>query len=921
MEIFLIGLILIGVGSVVWSWVARRSATWAGWLSALAPLGIFVWLLSQASLVADGQVPSWSLAWVPELGVTLDFRLTGPGLLLAMLITGVGGLILIYGGGYFRGSQQAAPFFGFVQIFMLAMLGVATSDNLLLLFIFWELTSLASYLLIGLSHAQYKARQSALRALLVTGAGGLALLAAILLLGAVGGSFSLAALQEGGEAIRQSPLYLPILVLVILGAFTKSAQVPFHFWLPDAMVAPTPVSAYLHSATMVKAGVFLLAILSPVLGGTPVWHDILTCVGALTMLLGSLLALAQTDLKRLLAYSTMSALGTMVMLLGMGTSLAVTAVMVFLVVHALYKAPLFMIAGVVDKATGTRDIDQLRGLARQMPLLAAVAACAAFSMSGLPPFIGFIGKELLYEAQMHPSPYSYLVTALGFVANAINVTVALKVGISPFLRRGSLPPINPKARSVSLFAGPILLATTGAVVGLFPYLLGERLIQSAVRDLLGEAAPVYLKLWHGFTPILLISFLTLVAGVVLYIQRRRVRALVLGVLHRLPMTASEVFDIGWARGISGAGAVTRFFQHGNLRLYIIVIFAALSVLILGVLVATPWSVGFDPGSLRLVPVGVAVLMAFSAVIALRSQSSVMAILAMGGVGFGVALLFGVFGAPDLALTQILVEMLTLVLFALVIRLLPKIREMSSPVRRRTDALIAIGVGVAVTLALLATSSSPIPQPERISEEMAVRSLPEAHGRNIVNVILVDFRALDTLGEACVLVLASLGVSAMLLGSGRRNVLADRAVATPIFQAASRWVSPLLIFISLVLLIRGHNEPGGGFIGGLVAAAGLLMQRLATARATYHSERRPLLFILTGLVVIVASTLPILIPREIFMQGVWFGSIWLPIVGMTKIGTPFIFDIGIYLVVIGVCLLILTRLLRGETLKHPALGEN
>lgn len=917
MGFFLLGLVGVGLGCVVWAQVARRWTALAGILSSLMPGAIFIWLVAKAPGIAQGQVLSWTLEWVPQMGVSLSFRLDGPSLLLAMLITGIGTLILIYGGGYFKGSPQAVPFFGFVQLFMLAMLGVAASDNLLLLFIFWELTSLASYLLIGLSHAQMDARKSALRALLVTGAGGLALMVAILMMGALEGSFSLTELQANSSAIRESVLYPAILGLTLFGAFTKSAQVPFHFWLPDAMVAPTPVSAYLHSATMVKAGVFLLAILNPVLGGTAAWHDILTLFGALTMLFGSVCALAQTDLKRLLAYSTMSALGTLVMLLGMGTDLAVTAAMVFLVVHALYKAPLFMIAGVVDKATGTRDIDQLRGLGRQMPILAVVAAFAAFSMSGVPPFIGFIGKELLYEAEMHASRYSLLIMCLGFAANAINVTVALKVGISPFLSRGTNPEINPKARKLSLLVGPMILALAGALFGVFPALLGEGLINAAVRDIVNQPTDIHLQLWHGFTLLLGISVFTVVVGVVLYLFRRKVRGVVRLVLHRAPATASEIFDAGLAKSIEFAGATTKLIQHGNLRLYIVMMLACLMGLIVASLVTTHWAIGFAGESLRFVPSGVALLMAASAIVAIRSRSSVMAILAMGGVGFGVALLFGLFGAPDLALTQVLVETLTLVLFALVLRLLPKIRDYSSSARRKSDAVIAIAAGVAVTLALLAASQAPIPQDERISEEMAARSVPEAHGKNIVNVILVDFRALDTMGEACVLVIAALGVSGLLLGTGRRNTLAEQAVATPLFRTAARWLMPLLMIISVILLFRGHNEPGGGFIGGLVAGAGLFLNRLTCPQRTYHTERKPLILMIAGLLGIAASTLPFVFPRVTFMQGVWGGSLWLPLVGHTKFGTPFLFDAGVYLIVIGVTLLILTRILRGETLRRSA----
>lgn len=884
----------------------------AGWLSALAPAGIFAWLLSQTAKVGGGEALAWSAQWVPQLGVTLGFTLDGPGMLLSMLVSGIGMLILIYGGGYFKGSPQAVPFFAFVQLFMLAMLGVASSDNLLLLFVFWELTSLASYLLIGLNHSLADARRSALRALLVTGAGGLALLMAVLLLGAAGGSFNLSELLTKGEVIRASGFYPAIFILVALAAFTKSAQFPFHFWLPEAMAAPTPVSAYLHSATMVKAGIFLLAKLNPILGGTALWHDTLTLFGVTTMLLGSFWALGQTDLKRLLAYSTMSALGTLVMLLGMGTNLAVTAAMVFLVVHALYKAPLFMIAGVVDKATGTRDIDLLQGLGRQMPLLAVMAAFAAFSMSGVPPFIGFIGKELLYEAGMQASRYSLLITCMGFAANAVNVAVAMKVGISPFLSRGEAPVVNPKARKFSLLIGPSLLTLAGAAFGLFPALLGENFISAAVRDIVLHPVGVDLKLWHGFTLLLGISVATILVGVILNFYRIQVRAAVRYLLEKPPMTAAQLFDASLARVIHFAGAATRLVQNGSLRNYIAMLLGTLVILIGAALMTTKWGIGFNTANLHATPIGIALLMVASSVVAITSRSAVMVVLAMGGVGFGVALLFGVFGAPDLALTQVLVETLTLALFALILRFLPEIRRLSSPSRRRSDLLIAGAAGIAVTLALLAAANSPIPQEERISHAMATRSFPEAHGKNVVNVILVDFRALDTMGEATVLAIAALGVGGLLLGSGRGERRFLQAVATPPMQVAAKYLTPLLIFMSAILLFRGHNEPGGGFIGGLVAGAGIILRRLACIGGKIPSERGPFVLIASGLLVIVVSTLPAVFPRAVFMQGVWGGSLWLPIVGQTKFGTPFLFDIGVYSVVIGVTYLILTRLLRSES---------
>lgn len=914
MELYLFGLIALAFGAFAWPWMAKRNTKLTGWLAAVIPTLLFIWLLVQVNPVSAGLLPAWSGEWVPELGVSLDFKLDGPGLLLSLLISGIGALVLIYGGAYLTGSTQAPPFFAFVQIFMFAMLGVSASDNLLLLFVFWELTSIASYFLIGLAHSEASARKSALRALLITGAGGLALLAGILLLGEAGGTFSISELQKRSAIVQADSRYTAILILVLLGAFTKSAQFPFHFWLPDAMAAPTPVSAYLHSATMVKAGVFLLAKLTPVLSGTILWHETLTVIGSLTMFFGALFALAQSDIKRLLAYSTMSALGTLVLLLGIGTELAIKAAMVFLVVHALYKAPLFMIAGIVDKAAGTRDVTLLEGLGRRLPSVAVAAALAAFSMSGVPPLIGFIGKELLYEAQTNADSYSSLITVLGFAANAINVAVALKVGFSPFRGSQNALAFNSKAKQRSLLLGPLLLSLMGLWVGLFPSFLSSGLINPATRDIVGIPIEADLKLWHGFNFVLLLGALTVVVGFLVYWFWDQTNRGMTKVFDRIPFMSSKMFDTGVYRMVKIAGQVTQFFQHGNLRLYLVVLLLSFTALLGLGLSQANWTIFSNDSPVRFVPLAISVLTACAGIAAIRSKSTIMAILAMGGVGYGTALLFALFGAPDLALTQVLVETLTLVLFSLVIRQLPPLEKvsLSTPQRRYSDLGIAVVAGTALTLALLAVRAGAIPMPERISAEMATRSLPEAHGKNVVNVILVDFRALDTMGEICVLAIAALGVAGLLLGPKRRNRQAEFVIATPLFRVAMAWITPLLMGMAIFLLFRGHNEPGGGFIGGLVAGASLMLRRMSNPTHAFHSGRLPLIWISLGLLTAFLSTLPSILLGETFMKGVWVGSLWLPLVGNTKFGTPFLFDIGVFLVVVGVCLLILTRLMRNET---------
>ncbi len=914
MGIYIGALVALAVGAVVWPQVARNHARWAGWLSSVVPLVLAGCLVSLVGTVGEGSLPQWQWAWVPEMEVGLDFQLDGVSLLLAILVAGIGGLILIYGGGYLAGTKEVVPFFGFIHLFMLAMLGVVAADHLLVLFVFWELTSLTSYLLIGLAHEVADSRKAALRALLVTGIGGVAMLAGFIMLAESAGTWRISEMSRQAGAVLASPSAGWIFGLILLGALTKSAQVPFHFWLPGAMTAPTPVSAYLHSATMVKAGIFLLAKLSPVFGAWPAWGGILMPVGAVTMLTGSLLALAQTDLKKLLAYSTMSALGTLVLLLGIGTELAVQAAMVFLVVHALYKASLFMVVGVVDKATGTRDITVLHGLGKQMPLVALAAGLAAFSMSGVPPFIGFIGKELLYEAKVQAQAAGPVIIFCGFAANAINVAIALKVGFSPFVRRGEVPTINPKAKQTALLAGPLLLALLGVVIGVWPDLIGRDLIRAAVRDVTGSSTEVKLKLWHGFNMVLLLSAVTVAVGGVVYGFRTRVRATVATMLGRAPTQAAKLFDSGVAQVVSGAGMATRVFQHGNLRGYFLIMLASVAVMAgLAVMSDAAW-VWPEFTSLRLVPTGICLMMLAATVMAVRAKSGMTALLALGGVGYGIALLYALFGAPDLSLTQVLVETLTLVMFAFVMRKLPPIRELSGSKRRWVDGMVAVAAGLAVTIGLLAANA--VPAEDRISETMSATSYTEANGKNVVNVILVDFRALDTLGEITVLAIAALGVAALLYGQPSERP--GKVEVSALYRASVRWLSPLLVGLSILLLVRGHNEPGGGFIGGLVIAAAAVLRQLGESGplASPKFPTRPLVAL--GLAVSAISALPAVVLGRTFMQGVWFGEIYLPLVGVTKLGTPFIFDIGVYLVVFGVARWILTSILESRDLEsEPA----
>ncbi len=487
-----------------------------GWIIALLPLGLTIYFSSFTKSIANSEVITHNYEWIPSLGVTLSFYLDGLSLTFAMLISGIGTLVMVYAGGYLSGHAQLGRFYLFMLMFMASMLGLVLSNNVISLFVFWELTSLSSYFLIGFDHDREKARSSALQALVVTGLGGLGLLAGMLLLAQVGGSFEISRLFGQGEMVHNHGLYLPILILILAGAFTKSAQVPFHFWLPNAMEAPTPVSAYLHSATMVKAGVYLLARLSPVLGGTDTWIYAVTTFGGLTMLVGAGLALQQTDLKRILAYSTVSVLGLLTMLLGLGTSIAVEAAMVYLLAHALYKGSLFLVAGALDHETGAREVNNLSGLLRRMPITAMASLLAAISMAGLPPLLGFIGKEMLYEATMHGPLNTFLVTGVTLVSSVFLLTVAIIAGIKPFIGKLSTTPKDPHEAPSSIWLGPALLAGLGLLLGLLPGVANKSLISPAVSGILMQPTDLKLTLWHGLNPSLFLSLLTLVGGLTVY---------------------------------------------------------------------------------------------------------------------------------------------------------------------------------------------------------------------------------------------------------------------------------------------------------------------------------------------------------------------------------------------------------------------
>ncbi|HVL87872.1 MAG TPA: putative monovalent cation/H+ antiporter subunit A [Candidatus Thermoplasmatota archaeon] len=729
----------------------------AAWVAALLPAFLFVdYLLVLEPLVAGASVVQ-TIPFLPQLDVAFSFRLDGLSLLFALLITGVGVLVLLYAGAYMDGDPRTGRLLGLLLLFMGSMLGLVLSDNAVGLFVFWELTSLTSFLLIGFHQENQHARTMALQALFVTAGGGLALLAGLVLLTVVVGSGELSVMAASGEAIRAHAWYLPALALVLAGAFTKSAQFPFHFWLPGAMTAPTPVSAYLHSATMVKAGVYLLARLHPGLGGTPAWEITVTAVGAVTMLVGAYLALRETDLKLVLAYSTVSALGTLTLLLGVGTDAAVLAAMVFLLAHALYKGSLFLVAGAVDHATGTRNIDDLSGLRRAMPFTAAAALLASLSLAGLAPFFSFIGKELLIEALVEAAPLAAL--ALALVASAFLVAVAGIVGVRPFLGPTRPTPREPHEVSLAMWGGPLLLAVAGLLLGALPHLVEKPLTAATASAALGPVSSAHLLLWHGFTPALALSLAALAGGFVLFKGWVSLH----GVHTRLERVLRYGPSRAYARGMDAlpvlASRLTLIVHHGRLRGYVgvaLAVAALLAALALSAAGVPRFGLSSD---IRVHEVVIAFVMLSAAAVTCLSSSRLTAVVALGVVGYGTAVVFLFFGAPDLAMTQILFETLTVVLFVLILRRLPRFTQRSSRPTLRRDGAIALSIGVVVGALVLAALAAPAP--EKISGYFGETSVPEGHGRNVVNVILVDFRALDTLGEITVLAVAAVGVLALL----------------------------------------------------------------------------------------------------------------------------------------------------------------
>lgn len=727
---------------------------------AVLPGLLFILLAEQIPVIAQGQPVHIRLDWLPSLNLSFGLYIDGLSLLFGLIITLFGALIIIYASFYFHGARRSDRFFLLILLFMASMVGVVLAENLFTMFIFWELTSLTSFLLIGYNHEDEGSRWSALQALLITGGGGLALLVGLILISSVTGTYGLVELFNQHDVIQSHPLYASIVVLVCAGAFTKSAQFPFHFWLPGAMSAPTPVSAYLHSATMVKAGVYLLARLSPVLGGTELWMETLTIAGGLTMTIASILALPQTDLKKLLAYTTISALGLMVLLIGMGTKTALTAAVLFLLVHSLYKGTLFMVAGAIDHTVHTRDARCLRGLRALSPVLVVAAVLAALSMSGLPPFLGFTAKEIIYDAQYNFPVWGGVILAASMFANAVNVKVAIYTGIYPFF--GTLPErFHSLRRDTSfIWVSPMVVAVLGMILFFVAGFLEHTLITPSLSALWGRPLEAVLHVEEGMETILMFSGLTLLLGLLLFWKRGLFQAFSEKMAAYGMFTLTAMFKNGFYGLLGLFGKVTRTIQHGSLNWYLVVIFSMVSFsMAIPLIYMQKVSVEISFDDFSYLQTGIALLIIAGAFLALYAKIQLFAVVSLGVVGAGVALMYTLNAAPDVAITQLVVETLTVVLFVLVLYQFPRRLEIARHANRFRDALLSIVVGILMAaLTLFAYHDSSL---NKISEYFIQSSYPEAHGRNIVNVILVDFRGIDTMGEITVLGIAALGIFALL----------------------------------------------------------------------------------------------------------------------------------------------------------------
>ncbi|WP_010251429.1 putative monovalent cation/H+ antiporter subunit A [Myroides injenensis] len=732
-------------------------------LTSLLPFSIFIYLLTFIPIIKNNSEVIYRTSWVESMGISLDFKIDGLSLLFGLLISGIGTLIFLYTSSYLKGHQYLDRFYCYLTLFMGAMLGVVMSDNLITLFIFWELTSISSFFLIGFNNEEEESRKSALWALSITGLGGFFLLGFSVIINSLVGTYSISELLTYSDVIKGSSFYIVAIVFLFVAAFTKSAQFPFHFWLPGAMKAPTPVSAYLHSATMVKAGVYLIARFTPILGGEFYWNNTLLIVGGITMIYGAFHCIFRKDMKGILAYSTISALGMLMFLLGIGTALAIQAACVFIVVHALYKAALFLITGTIDHSLHTRDINVLGGLRTLMPWLAVSGIIAALSCAGIPLTFGFIGKELIYEAALdYPiQSLAIVVVVVAVLTNVFLLCSGLLVGVKPFFGKLEVSLCHYHKPDTYLWIPPLVLSFFTVLFGLFPSLIYDGVIFSMTSSVVGEAIDMPLAIWHGFNEAFMLSLGTIIAGILVYLFVRR-RKNMLQSLHRFDGIAPENIFIAFAERVRRlAYRYTSLFQNGYLRGYLMVIILFFIGLVgYKLFKDVPLQVNTTGLSeFRVYELIVFLITVAAVLFTINTSSRLTAIASTGVVGYCICLIFVFYGAPDLAMTQFAIDTLTAILFVLVLFKLPGFLKLSNTRLQIRDAIVSIAFGGLISLITLQALVSPADK--EISQFYADNAYVLAKGKNVVNVILVDFRGFDTLIETIVLSIAALGVFSLL----------------------------------------------------------------------------------------------------------------------------------------------------------------
>jgi multicomponent K+:H+ antiporter subunit A len=881
----------------------------------------FALLLTHAPAVFRGEVIHAGWSWLPGLGLNVNFFLDGLGLLFAGLILGIGLLIITYARFYLAKEDPMGNFYTYLLLFQGAMVGIVLSDNILLLLIFWELTSLASFLLIGYWKHLPEGRQGARMALAITGGGGLAMIAGMLILGNIVGSYDLSVILSHGEAIQASPLYVPALLLILIGCFTKSAQFPFHFWLPHAMAAPTPVSAYLHSATMVKAGIFLLARMWPALAGTDWWFYLVATTGLATMVIAAGIALFKDDLKGLLAFSTVSHLGLVTFLFGLATPMAAVAGVFHILNHATFKAALFMNTGIIDHETGTRDIKRLGGLMFLMPLSGTLAMIAAASMAGLPLLNGFLSKEMMLDEAWKASwlGQGWVIPLFATLGAVFSVAYSFRYIVHVYLgpKRNDYPS-HPHDPPMGMSLPPMLLVVLVVLIGLFPETIAGPLVRVTAGAVIGGPVPdFHLAIWHGFTPALFMSIAAVAIGLFALWRYAGVRTIWQAGPHP---DAKAMFFVAINAMVRASQKLVLGLHNGSLQRYI-------AFMIAGVVIAgfvTFYTHEHGEGTRQAIAVtpvaavGWLLLVGCCIATVCMHRSRLLALLSVGVVGLIVSVGFLYFSAPDLALTQISVEVVTVILILLALYFMPKEtpRE-SGGGRKLRDAVIAgvAGLGISgLTWAVLSDYES-------LSAYYLNQSVPGGGGTNVVNVILVDFRGFDTFGEIIVLGIAALAIYALLDGVMRGELGAKIAARMPdmpmsadrhplIMVVATRIMLPLAMMVAAYIFLRGHNSPGGGFIAGLVASIALLLQYMASGygwaaqrmRIDYHA------MIGAGVLIAAATGIAAMVLDYPFLTSAFTYLHW-PIVGKFEIASAIAFDVGVFLTVVGAVMLALANLSR------------